>query len=281
MDSLSQVAFGAAIGVAAMGRRTAAWKAALWGAVARRCPTSTSSSTTATRSATWCCTAAETPRAVLAERWSRCRLAAAVARLHGEPAQWRRWWLAIWLALVTHPLLDAMTVYGTQLRAAVLRTTRSASAASSSSTRCTRCRCWSAPAGRWPRRGSARALRGQRRRPGAEHRLPGVERGGAAACRADRARVAGRRRASPPTQRAGRRRRRSTRVLWRVVGDRRRQLPRRLLLAARRARRASPSTASRAAPRSADDVAQASTACAHRRLQQGLLRAARRTATRC
>ncbi|HVE53173.1 MAG TPA: metal-dependent hydrolase, partial [Ramlibacter sp.] len=25
------------------------------------------------------------------------------------------WWLAMWLALVTHPLLDAMTVYGTQL----------------------------------------------------------------------------------------------------------------------------------------------------------------------
>ena len=41
--------------------------------------------------------------------------AAAIARLHGEWALWRRWWLAIWLALVTHPLLDAMTVYGTQL----------------------------------------------------------------------------------------------------------------------------------------------------------------------
>jgi inner membrane protein len=41
--------------------------------------------------------------------------AAAVARLHGEAALWRRWWLALWLALVTHPLLDAMTVYGTQL----------------------------------------------------------------------------------------------------------------------------------------------------------------------
>jgi len=38
-----------------------------------------------------------------------------VARLSGEWALWRRWWLAMWLALVTHPLLDAMTVYGTQL----------------------------------------------------------------------------------------------------------------------------------------------------------------------
>lgn len=26
-----------------------------------------------------------------------------------------RWWLAMWLALITYPLLDAMTVYGTQL----------------------------------------------------------------------------------------------------------------------------------------------------------------------
>jgi inner membrane protein len=38
-----------------------------------------------------------------------------IARLHGETALWRRWWLAMWLVLVTHPLLDAMTVYGTQL----------------------------------------------------------------------------------------------------------------------------------------------------------------------
>ena len=30
-------------------------------------------------------------------------------------ALFRRWWLALWLVLITHPLLDAMTVYGTQL----------------------------------------------------------------------------------------------------------------------------------------------------------------------
>ncbi|MGA1093073.1 MAG: metal-dependent hydrolase, partial [Burkholderiaceae bacterium] len=32
MDSLTQASLGAAVGVAVMGRRTAAWKAALWGA---------------------------------------------------------------------------------------------------------------------------------------------------------------------------------------------------------------------------------------------------------
>ena len=34
MDSLTQLALGAAVSVAVMGRRTAVWKAALWGGVA-------------------------------------------------------------------------------------------------------------------------------------------------------------------------------------------------------------------------------------------------------
>ena len=38
MDSLSQIALGAAVGVATMGGRTAIWKAALWGAVAGTLP---------------------------------------------------------------------------------------------------------------------------------------------------------------------------------------------------------------------------------------------------
>ena len=38
MDSVSQIALGAAVGVATMGRRTAVWKAALWGAVAGTLP---------------------------------------------------------------------------------------------------------------------------------------------------------------------------------------------------------------------------------------------------
>jgi inner membrane protein len=42
-------------------------------------------------------------------------LGACAARVHGQWAIWRRWSLAIWLAMATHPLLDAITVYGTQL----------------------------------------------------------------------------------------------------------------------------------------------------------------------
>ena len=42
-------------------------------------------------------------------------LAWGIAQLHGERALLRRWAVAVWLALITHPLLDAMTIYGTQL----------------------------------------------------------------------------------------------------------------------------------------------------------------------
>lgn len=114
MDSLSQIALGAAVGVATMGRRTAVWKAALWGAVAGTLPDldvlidhgnpvhDMVLHRAATHAPFWL-TLFSLP------------FAAAVAHLHGEGVLWQRWWLAIWLALVTHPLLDAMTVYGTQL----------------------------------------------------------------------------------------------------------------------------------------------------------------------
>ena len=42
-------------------------------------------------------------------------LAVATAKLLREMNQLTRWWLAIWLILITHALLDWMTVYGTQL----------------------------------------------------------------------------------------------------------------------------------------------------------------------
>lgn len=114
MDSVTHLALGAAVGMAVMGRRTAVWKAALWGAAANTLPdldvlTEHGDAISnmvlhrgATHSLFWL-TLLSLP------------LGAAIARLHGEQALWRRWWLAIWLALVTHPLLDLMTVYGTRL----------------------------------------------------------------------------------------------------------------------------------------------------------------------
>ena len=114
MDSLSQIALGAAVGVATMGRRTAVWKAALWGAVAGTLPDLDVLIDHGDPIRNMVLHRAETHAPFWLTLFS-LPFAAAIARLHGEWAQWRRWWLAMWLALVTHPLLDGMTVYGTQL----------------------------------------------------------------------------------------------------------------------------------------------------------------------
>ena len=114
MDSLSQLALGAAVGMAAMGRRTAVWKAALWGGVAGTLPDLDVLIDHGDAIRNMVQHRAETHAPFWLTLFS-LPFAAAVARLHGEGAQWRRWWLALWLVLVTHPLLDALTIYGTQL----------------------------------------------------------------------------------------------------------------------------------------------------------------------
>ena len=114
MDSLSQIALGAAVGMATLGRRTALWKAALWGAVAGTLPDLDVFIDHGDPVRNMVLHRAETHSLFWLTLFS-LPLAALVARLHGEWAIWRRWWLALWLVLVTHPLLDTMTVYGTQL----------------------------------------------------------------------------------------------------------------------------------------------------------------------
>ena len=114
MDSLSQAALGAAVGMAVMGRRTALWKSALWGVVCGTLPdldafidhgdpVSNMTLHRAESHALFWLTLAAPP------------IAAGIARVQGEWALFKRWWLAVWLVLVTHALLDGMTVYGTQL----------------------------------------------------------------------------------------------------------------------------------------------------------------------
>ena len=114
MDSLSQIALGAAVGMATMGRRTAPWKAALWGAVAGTLPDLDVLIDHGDPIRDMVLHRAESHAPFWQTLFS-LPFALLVARLHGEQDRWRRWWLALWLALVTHPLLDAMTVYGTQL----------------------------------------------------------------------------------------------------------------------------------------------------------------------
>lgn len=114
MDSVSQIALGAAVGVAVMGRRTAAWKAAAWGAVAGTLPDLDVLLDHGDPVLNMVLHRAETHALFWLALFS-LPFGALVARLSGEWAQWRRWWLAMGLALVTHPLLDGFTVYGTQL----------------------------------------------------------------------------------------------------------------------------------------------------------------------
>ncbi|PPE69347.1 metal-dependent hydrolase [Caldimonas thermodepolymerans] len=114
MDSLTQIALGASVSVAVMGRRTAAWKAALWGGICGTLPDLDAFIDHGDPVRNMTLHRGDS-HALFWLTLATPLLAAAIARLHGEQAQWRRWGLAVWLALVTHPLLDLMTVYGTQL----------------------------------------------------------------------------------------------------------------------------------------------------------------------
>jgi inner membrane protein len=114
MDSVSQFVLGAACGVAVMGRRTAVWKAALWGGIAGTLPDLDVLIDHGDPIADMTLHRAES-HAVFLLALASLPLGALVAWLLGERAQWPRWVLATAAALITHPLLDAMTVYGTQL----------------------------------------------------------------------------------------------------------------------------------------------------------------------
>jgi len=114
MDSLTQLALGAAVGVAVMGRRTAVWKSALWGAVVGTLPDLDALVDHGDAVLNMVLHRAET------HAWFYHLLAAGplgwlIARLHREVGVWRRWAVAVLLILTTHAALDAFTVYGTQL----------------------------------------------------------------------------------------------------------------------------------------------------------------------
>lgn len=113
MDSLTQIGLGAALGVAVMGPRTAVWKSALWGGVAGLLPDLDVLVDHGDPLLDMIRHRAESHGLPILTLLAPL-MAWVVSRLHGEQALWRRWWLALWLALFTHPLLDLMTIYGTQ-----------------------------------------------------------------------------------------------------------------------------------------------------------------------
>ena len=114
MDSLTQIALGAAVGTAVLGRKVGP-RAALWGAVCGTLPDldvllpygdpvrDFTFHRAESHSLFWLTVASPA-------------LALLIHRLHRRAgASYREWLALVWLALVTHPLLDAMTVYGTQV----------------------------------------------------------------------------------------------------------------------------------------------------------------------
>jgi inner membrane protein len=114
MDSLTHIVVGAAIGTSVLGRKSPA-RAAMWGAIFATLPDldvlvshgdpvrDFTFHRAETHSLFWLTIAAPF-------------LAAFPALLHRSLAvKFGEWWLLAWLAIVAHPLLDAFTVYGTQL----------------------------------------------------------------------------------------------------------------------------------------------------------------------
>jgi len=114
MDSVTQILLGASVGVAVMGRRTALWKSALWGGVAGLLPDLDVLIDHGDPILNMIRHRAESHALLLLALWA-FPMAWGVCRIHRQPQLYGRWWWAIMLALVTHPLLDLMTIYGTQV----------------------------------------------------------------------------------------------------------------------------------------------------------------------
>jgi inner membrane protein len=114
MDSVTQVLLGASVGVAVMGRRTALWKSALWGGVAGLLPDLDVLLDHGDPILNMIRHRAETHALLLLTLFA-FPMAWVVSRIHRQPQLYGRWWWALMLALVTHPLLDLMTIYGTQV----------------------------------------------------------------------------------------------------------------------------------------------------------------------
>lgn len=114
MDSLSQIALGAAVSMAVFRQRQPLWKSALLGAIAGTLPDldvllsfddpiSEMTRHRAESHGLFYLTLACWPLAWL---WR---------TLAGRHGSYQRCWWALWAVLITHPLLDFLTIYGTQL----------------------------------------------------------------------------------------------------------------------------------------------------------------------
>jgi inner membrane protein len=114
LDSLTHIAIGSAIGMATMGARTSRWKAALWGSVCATLPDLDTFVRHGDPIRDMTFHRAES-HSLLYLTLLAPLIAWVITRIRREPGLFKRWWLLAWLALIFHPLLDVMTIYGTQL----------------------------------------------------------------------------------------------------------------------------------------------------------------------
>ena len=114
MDSVTQIALGSAVGHAVLGRQ-AGRRAALWGAVCGTLPDLDVLVPLADPVATFTYHRSASHSLIILTLAAPL-LAWLIRRCHRDLAHLKwRWLLLVWLVLVTHVLLDALTVYGTQL----------------------------------------------------------------------------------------------------------------------------------------------------------------------
>ncbi len=113
MDSITQFALGAAIGVTVMRQKTPVWKSALIGGLTATLPDLDAfiDHGDPIRNMTY---HRGESHAIFYHTLVAPLIAWIITRLPGERVHFRPWLLSVWLILITHAL-DLMTVYGTQI----------------------------------------------------------------------------------------------------------------------------------------------------------------------
>ncbi len=114
MDPVSQAALGAAVGVAVMGRRRPLWQAVVAGALVGTLPDLDIFIDHGDPVSNMVLHRAET-HAFFWQLLASVPIAYLLARVSRSTALFGRWWLMTVLALFTHAILDALTIYGTRL----------------------------------------------------------------------------------------------------------------------------------------------------------------------
>lgn len=114
MDSLSQAALGAAVGVVVMGRERPVWQALLAGAVIGTLPDLDVFIDKGDAVSNMVLHRAET-HAFFWQLLVSLPIAVLLAWVTRSTALWPRWWMMVLAGFFTHSMLDAMTIYGTRI----------------------------------------------------------------------------------------------------------------------------------------------------------------------